>query len=53
MGVDQRESLNWSCDLPANEKPMKIFSQTISQSLNDGGDCKTAPDTPGLVISCC
>ena len=32
---------------------MKIFPQTMSQSLNesvsDGGDCRTAPATPGLL----
>ena len=32
---------------------MKIFPQTMSQSVNElisnGGDCRTAPATPGLL----
>ena len=41
------------CDQRANEKPMEIFPQTMRESLNesvsDGGDCRTAPATTGLV----
>ena len=50
--LDQWEALTCSCDLRANEKRIKIFPLTISQSLNqlfnDGGDCRAAPATPGL-----
>ena len=33
-GVDQWEALNWSCDMRANEKPMKIFPQTMNELMN-------------------
>ena len=28
---------------------MKIFPQTMSESISDGGDCKTAQTRPGLL----
>ena len=30
---------------------MKKFPQTISESVTDVGDCRTAPATPGLLIT--
>ena len=36
------------------DSALKIFPQTMShsvnESINDGGDCRTAPATPGLLI---
>ena len=47
--------MNWSCDLRANEKPRNIYPQStlnflINYSVSDGGDCRTAPASPGLLI---
>ena len=28
---------------------MKIFPQTMTECVNYGGDCRTAPATPGLL----
>ena len=28
---------------------MKIFPQTMTELISDGGDCRTAPATPGLL----
>ena len=47
-----------SCQLPSSNSlrylVWKIFPQTISQSeiqlISNGGDCRTAPATPGLLI---